>query len=180
MVQFPRDAARAQGAQVSDSATGNPRAALAERADALCRRLVDIEHAVAVEEWWLLGRALPEARLLAEVSSLLAVARGELENVLAQHFGRSSARSDATDQFNSLAAPSPEQTSDPVWLAGQREKAIHLLRLVASSLPPMMQYAQMLRAHAERLGFASGAVDSLGIVADRLNEAYEALRQPPR
>ena len=38
---------------------------LGERAEALCKRLTDVEQALAVQEWWLLGRVLAEARLLA-------------------------------------------------------------------------------------------------------------------
>jgi hypothetical protein len=159
---------------------GDPQSELAGRADTLCRRLIDIEQALAEQEWWLLGRALPEARLLAEVTSLLAVARGELENTLAQYFGHPITRSDFTDQFNALTTPSAAQTHDPVWLAARRDQAIRLLRLVASSLPPMLQYGQMLRAYTERAGLARGAVDAFGIVADRLGEAYEALREPPQ
>src|SRR5262249_38901616 len=161
-------------------ASSDPRSQLASRADALCRRLIDVEQALGEEEWWLLGRALPEARLLAEVTSLLAVARGELENTLAQHYGRPIPRSDSTDQFTALTAPTPAQTSDPGWLAARREQAIRLLRLVASSLPPMLQYGQMLRAYAERVGLPMAAVDAFGIVANGLGEAYEALREPPQ
>lgn len=179
MFQSPRDPGQGRGSQPSSSMT-DPRLALAVRADALCRRLVDVERAIAEDEWWLLGRALPEARLLAEISSLLAVARGELENVIAQHLGGPSATSDATDQFATPAQPSQAQLSDPAWLAAQRERAIQLLRLVASTLPPMAQYAQMLRDNCERAGLAMAALDSLSIVVDRLSEAYDALRQPPQ
>ncbi|HEX8727828.1 MAG TPA: hypothetical protein VF739_04355, partial [Ktedonobacterales bacterium] len=51
---------------------------LAGRSEMLLHRIVEIEQGLAVQEWWLLGRALPEARLLTEIISLLAVARGEL------------------------------------------------------------------------------------------------------
>jgi hypothetical protein len=60
---------------------------LGVRAEALYRRLAEIEATLGVREWWLLGRALPEARLLAEIASLLAVARAELETALTQVFG---------------------------------------------------------------------------------------------
>lgn len=176
MFQPPRD----QGKGSPSSSASDPRLALAVRADTLCRRLIDVERAIAEDEWWLLGRALPEARLLAEISSLLAVARGELEHVIAKHLGGPAAGSDATDQFATPTQPSQAQLSDPTWLATQRDRAIQLLRLVASGLPPMTQYAQMLRDHAERAGLTMAALDSLGIVTDRLSEAYDALRHPPR
>ena len=54
----------------------------------LLHRIVEIEQGLAVQEWWLLGRALPEARLMTEIISLLAVARGELFQFLADFFGR--------------------------------------------------------------------------------------------
>lgn len=167
------------GSQPSSSMT-DPRLALAVRADALCRRLIDVERAIAEDEWWLLGRALPEARLLAEISSLLAVARGELEHVIAHHLGGPSAGNDATDQFATPAQPTQAQLSDSTWLGAQRDRAIQLLRLVASAVPPMTQYAQMLKDHCERADLPMTALDALGIVIDRLSEAYEALRQPPR
>lgn len=179
MFQPPRDRGQMWGSQPSSSTT-DPRLALAVRADTLCRRVVDIERAIAEDEWWLLGRALPEARLLAEISSLLAVARGELENVIAQHLGGPSTAGDTTDQFATPAQPSQAQLADAAWLAVQRDKAIQLLRLVASTLPPMTQYAQMLKDHCERAGLPTAALDALGIVVDRLSEAYEALRQPPQ
>jgi hypothetical protein len=180
MAQISREAAQMGREGPMYGTTGDPREELAERAETLCRRLMDIEQALAVQEWWLLGRALPEARLLAEVASLLAVARGELENALGQFFGRQSARHEQTDQFTALGGPAPSEMNDPAWRAAQRDQAIHLLRLVASALPAMMQYAQLLQTHAERLGFPSAATDAFGIVVGRLEEAYDSLRQPPQ
>lgn len=154
--------------------------ALADRAETLWRRLVDIERTISVQEWWMLGRAVPEASVLAEVASLLAVARGELEHALSVFFGRISEQSDRTDAFASVTAEPPDDLTDPAWLAASRDQAIGLLRMVASMLPPMLQYAQMLAEYAQRLGLAAGVVDAFSIVAGRLNEVSEALRQPPR
>ncbi len=157
-----------------------PQGELADRAETLCHRLMDIEQALAAQEWWLLGRALPEARLLAEIASLLAVARGELENALATYFYRHNMRAEQPEQSASAQGPTANELQDPAWLAANREQAVYLLRVVASSLPPMMQYALLLHTNAERLGLPSAGVDAFGIVADRLNDAYEALREPPR
>jgi hypothetical protein len=154
--------------------------ALATRAEALWRRLCEIESALAVREWWLLGRTVPEARLVAEVSSLLAVARGEMENVLAQGFGMSIPRSDATDQYSAIGHDDILHTEEPAWISACHTQAIGLLRMVAASLPAMLQYAQMLRSYSEQLAVPTSALDSLGIVADRLNETGEALRTPPQ
>jgi hypothetical protein len=154
--------------------------ALATRAEALWRRICEIESALAVREWWLLGRAIPEARLVAEVSSLLAVARGEMENVLTQGFGLSIPPSDATDQYGAIGRDDVLHTEDPAWVSACRTQAIGLLRMVAASLAPMLQYAEMLRSYSEQLAVPTSALDSLGIVADRLNEIGEALRTPPQ
>lgn len=150
---------------------------LGTRAEALWRRVLDIERALSVQEWWLLGRAIAEARLLAEIASLLAVARGELENALSQGFDRALPFTGQGDALT--AAQEPPQPENPTWLAASRDQAIGLLRMVATALPPMQQYATMLQTYGGRAGLASPIVDSFGIVTDRLNEIAEALRQPP-
>jgi len=48
----------------------------------LFTRLVDMERMATTQEWWMFGRVLPEARQLAELSSLLAAARAELAQLL--------------------------------------------------------------------------------------------------
>jgi hypothetical protein len=154
--------------------------ALAARAEALWRRICEIESALAAREWWLLGRAVPEARLVAEISSLLAVARGEMENALIQGFGLPIPRSDATDQYNAIGRDDTFHADDPAWISACRTQAIGLLRMVAASLPAMLQYAQMLRSYSDQLAVPTSALDSLGIVVDRLNESGEALRTPPQ
>jgi hypothetical protein len=154
--------------------------ALAGRAEALWRRLNEIENALAVREWWLLGRAVPEARLLSEIGSLLAVARGEMETALTQGFGFTVPRTDATDQYNAVGHDDPQNAEDPAWIAACRAQAIGLLRMIASSLPAMFQYSQMLRSYSEQLSVPTIAIDSMGIVSDRLNEIGEALRVPPQ
>jgi hypothetical protein len=142
----------------------------------LLHRIVEIEQGLAVEEWWLLGRALPEARLLTEIISLLAVARGELFQFLADFFGRAPLGFDPAE--NPAGSEEPH-TDDPMWMNERRQQTLYLLRNVATSLPPMIQYARMLRANAERLNLAVTALDGLSIVAGRLEEAYELLQQPP-
>lgn len=151
---------------------------LGERAEMLFKRVREIEQTLAAREWWLLGRELPEARLLSEVSSLLAVARGELETVLAESFGRTIPRSESTDQYPVLMEDN-HGAHDAAWLAAIRGQAIDLLRMISGSLPPMMQYAQMLRQYAERFNLDASIVDAFRIVADRLHEVSEAMRQPP-
>lgn len=159
--------------------SADPGAALGGRAEVLLRRVRDIEKALAVQEWWLLGRVLPEARVLAEVASLLAVARGELESALAHYFTIETEQVGQTDQFAAVEGVEPGDTNDEAWVAASRDQALGLLRMVAAALAPMLQYAQMLRTYGEQLGLPSGAVDAFGIVYDRLAEIDEALRQAP-
>ncbi len=165
-------------AQPATPESADPVAALGGRAETLLRRLRDIERALVVQEWWLLGRVLPEARVLAEVCSLLAVARGELESALVNYFNLDSAQAGQTDQFAAVEG-TPGDTDDAAWVATCRDQAVGLLHMVAAALVPMLQYAQMLHTYAEHLGLHSGVVDAFGIVHDRLMELDEALRQPP-
>lgn len=161
------------------TSSADPSEALGGRAETLFRRVRDMEKALAVQEWWLLGRVLPEARVLSEVSSLLAVARGELESALSHYFKIEVERAGQTDHFTVVEGAVPGDTNDAAWVAASRDQALGLLRMVAAVLAPMLQYAQMLRTYAEHLGLPSGAVDAFGIVQDRLSEIDEALRQPP-
>ncbi|HEX6541786.1 MAG TPA: hypothetical protein VF040_08535, partial [Ktedonobacterales bacterium] len=129
---------------------------LAGRSEMLLHRIVEIEQGLAVQEWWLLGRALPEARLLSEITSLLAVARGELFQFLADFFGRAPLGFDPAENPSGVEEP---RLDDPNWMRQRREQTIYLLRNVAASLPPMIQYARLLRINAERLNLAVTALD---------------------
>jgi hypothetical protein len=151
---------------------------LAARAETLLKRLREVEEALTDQEWWLMGRAMAEARVLAEMVSLLSVARGELETFLSEVRGRprdadnAPQRKEQDDVFDLM--------SDPMWMSGSREKAIALLRMCAAQIQPMRQYANVLQMNAEKLRLPSVALDPLGITAERLAEAEELLRQPPR
>jgi hypothetical protein len=151
---------------------------LAARAQTLLDRLREVEGALTDQEWWLMGRVMPEARVLAEMTSLLSVARGELETFLTAvgvHQAEPDEpplRKEQDDIF--------ELMGDPMWMSGSREKAIALLRMCAAQISPMRQYALVLQTNAERMGLSSVALDPLGITAERLAEAEELLRQPPR
>ena len=148
---------------------------LGARADTLLRRLRDVEEALTDQEWWLMGNVFPEARRLAEISSLLSVARGEIEAFLTEVCGMSAAAPDerkrADEDIFSLMG-------DPMWMSGSREKAVALLRMLITQVPPMRQYAAALQANAERMRVPAAAMDPLGISAERLAEIEEILRQP--
>ncbi|HEX6123023.1 MAG TPA: hypothetical protein VFY89_07680, partial [Ktedonobacterales bacterium] len=139
--------------QPSAQATGGAEA-LAGRASTLLQRIMDVERTLAVQEWWMLGRVMREAGILAEVISLLAVARGELGDVLAQAFGHPYTPAETGE----LLPPPALHLNDPEWIRASRDQAIGLLRMAASALPAMRQYAQMLREGAERLGLPMAAV----------------------
>ncbi len=153
---------------------------LGMRAEALYHRLAEIEAALGVREWWLLGRALPEARLLAEITSLFAVARAELETALIQVFGAAISRVESVEATEDRTGDEAHAAQDFALLAERRDQAIGLLRMVALSLPNVLQYARMLRQYAEQYALPSEATNAFGITADRLAEVSEALREPPR
>jgi signal transduction histidine kinase len=150
---------------------------LTARAETLLKRLREVEDALTDQEWWLMGRAMAEARVLAEMTSLLSVARGELETFLAEVGGQSNdaesaaRRKEQDDVFDLMG--------DPMWMSGSREKAIALLRMCAAQIQPMRQYANVLQANAEKLRLPAVAIDPLSIASERLAEAAELLRQPP-
>lgn len=153
----------------------SPFVELAGRADTLLRRLRDVEEALTDQEWWLMGNVFPEAQRLAEVTSLLAVARGEIETFLVESCGviinPEEERKPAEEDVFSLMG-------DPMWMSGSREKATALLRMLMAQTPPMRQYAYALQVNAERLRLPSSALDPLGIAAERLGEVEEMLHQP--
>ena len=148
---------------------------LGVRAETLLRRLRDVEEALTDQEWWLMGNVFPEASRLAEVTSLLSVARGELEGFVVDVCGMSVPPTpdpkSAPDDIHMLMG-------DPMWMSGSREKAVALLRMLVAQTPPMRQYALALQANAERLRVPSSAMDPLGITAERLAEVEDILRQP--
>jgi hypothetical protein len=153
----------------------SPLVELAGRADTLLRRLQDVEEVLTDQEWWLMGNAFPEAQRLAEVTSLLSVARGEIETFLVESCGvvinPPEERQATDDDVYALMG-------DPMWMSGSREKATALLRMLTAQTPPMRQYAHALQVNAERLHLPSTAIDPLGISAERLAEIEEILRQP--
>jgi hypothetical protein len=143
------------------------------QADLLMRRLEELDRATGAQQWWLLGRVMPEAHALAEVSSLLAVARAELDQFLVEFFQRPPSL--AADAGEVEAADDPLASGDDDQLAAQRATAGQLLRMLGAALPPTTLFARNLRQAAERAGLPAQGVDALGIVAERLSEAQEAL-----
>src|SRR5689334_18938864 len=94
---------------------------IGERSEMLLRRVAEIERSLAVQEWWLLAKALPEAKLLSELSSVLAVARGELEHFLSEFFGQPLPTSDSAEVSMPMSeAELSNRMHDPEWLRGQR------------------------------------------------------------
>jgi hypothetical protein len=171
----------ASNASIDEQQPTEPRPAqsmvmeLGARAETLLRRLRDVEEALTDQEWWLMGNVFPEARRLAEITSLLSVARGELETFLTEVCGMAAAdqaeRKRANEDVFALMG-------DPMWMSGSREKAFALLRMLTAQISPMRQYATALQVNAERMRVPSAAMDPLGICAERMVEIEEILRQP--
>lgn len=149
---------------------------LGPRVLALAERIVEMERALGMREWWLLGRDLPEAQALSEIGSLLAVARGELAQVLADVFAHPLPSADGELP---RSADEGDHSADPEWIAARAAEARHLLDVAATVLPALQQYARVLRSHAERMTMPTAALDAFGIVNDRLDEACELLQHPP-
>lgn len=148
--------------------------------DILMRRLLDLELLLGVNEWWLLGSKIPAAKVLAEVVSLLAVARAELGQCLMEYCGRAPAEPlSASESDGADDADDAPDLNDAAEVAVRTEQATQMLRTMAEALPPTTQFARQLYAYAGRAGLNAAAVDSLGIVADRLDEARETVAAAP-
>lgn len=154
-----------------------PGAVVGAQGDILMRRLLDLELLLGVNEWWLLGRTIPAAKLLAEVASLLAVARAELDQCLVECCERAPAEPFTNEEAGG-AVDAPD-LSDAAELAVREEQATQMLRTMGEALPPTAHFARQLHAFAGRAGLNSAGVDALGIVADRLDEAHETVMTAP-
>lgn len=145
------------------------------RAGAVLQRLRELEAALATQEWWLLARVLPEAQTLSELTSLFAVARGELEDFLARLTGRP-----ASPGRDDESTPGPEvMPQTPQWLHAQRQQAVSILRYAAATLPVLFQEAEALRAAATAVRLAPALIDPLNAVMQRLKDAGESLGGGP-
>src|SRR5215831_11259160 len=113
--------------------------ALIAQSASLLQRIVVIERALATREWWLLGRVAPEAGLVAEIASLLAVARGELEQALEEQFDW---RMPPTDGETPTDEDDPAALArHPAWVSARQEEASGLLRMLGKALPAMQSFA---------------------------------------
>ena len=100
----------------------------------------------------------------------------QLAQVLADVFGTPVIGEDGD---LSSASAGEGRLDDPQWMHGRLTEARVLLDRAATVLPALLQYAQVLRTHAQRLELPGDALDAFAIVADRLDEACELLRHPP-
>lgn len=115
------------------------------------------------------GRVLPEARNIAEVTSLLAAARAELGQLL-----------------DTLGVPHPIKLNHPGttelrfaqsfagdegWGYAHREEAISVLKMTAMAMPLLLSQAARVSYYLEDASAATGIVRrSLARLAARLNE----------
>jgi hypothetical protein len=147
-------------------------ALVAQQGDILMKRLQELDRALGAQEWWMLGRDIAEAATLSEVVSLLSVARAELDQVLVEYCGR-------PEDVSSSASESSPQVPDPsdtTRLTRQRAIAHQLLQMLGMALPPTIDFARQLHPFAQYHGMPAPGLDTLAIVADRLEEAFEALQ----
>jgi hypothetical protein len=147
-------------------------ALVGQQGDILMKRLLELDRALSVQEWWMLGRDIAEAGTLSEVGSLLAVARAELDQVLMEYCGHTSALANVPVD----AAPDPPDASDTTRLSRQRAIANQLLQMLGLALPPTINFARQLHPFAQYHGMPAPGLDTLAIVADRLEDAFEALQ----
>ena len=154
-----------------------PGAQVGAQGDILMRRLLDLELLLGVNEWWLLGTKIPAAKALAEVVSLLTVARAELDSCMTQYCDRARAEPPATDE--NAGDDDDPNLMDLDELAVRTEQATQMLRTMGEALPPTAHFARQLYGFAGRVGLHPAGVDVLGIVADRLDEARETVASAP-
>lgn len=147
-----------------------------QQGDILMKRLQELDRALGVQEWWMLGRDIAEAGALSEVGSLLAVARAELDQVLVQYCG--STPTIVSPPLDTL--PVPTDANDATRLTRQRAIANQLLQMLGLALPPTINFARQLHPFAQYYGMPAPGLDTLTIVADRLEEAFEALQSTRR
>jgi hypothetical protein len=136
----------------------------------LFSRLVDLERATNTQEWWMFGRILPEATQLAELASLVTVARAELGQMLSlfgfpqivniEHLGTSEL------QF------AQSFSSDEGWALAHRDEALSALRLAAFLVPSISNHVYRIR---HQLGVAAG-YDGIGRVLERLTQHLDEAR----
>jgi hypothetical protein len=133
-------------------------------------RLADMERLATTQEWWMYGRVLPEARRIAEISSLLAAARAELGQLL-DTLGY--------PQATHLSHPGTSElrfaqsfAGDEGWALAHREEAISVLRLASMAVP-------VLLTHVARVAYylgESAASQRIRRVLERLAERLAEVR----
>ncbi|GEM_PF-1740926 len=131
-------------------------------------RLTEMERLITTQEWWMYGRVLPEARRIAEITSLLAAARAEVGQLL-ETLGYSQAthlRYPATGELRFAQS----FAGDSGWAVAHREEAISALRMAAQDAPAILVQTARIAYH---LGDGTAAAlirRVLKRVAERLDE----------
>ncbi len=148
---------------------------LAMQVQPLATHVAHLERALTSREWWLLGRAIPEAQVLSELGSLLAVVRAEGEGML----GQRAPETPGDEGQDAVADDEHHLLNDPGWVQARREEAVAMLGTAATTLPQLLQYTQQLLRTAGPVSGSSSLREGLEIARDRLREAYEAVQLPP-
>ena len=133
------------------------------------RRLLDMERLATTQEWWMYGRVLPEARRIAELTSLLAAARAELVGLLKSMGFPQIAEIDhlGTSELNFAS----HFASDIGWAQAHREEALQVLRLAASAVPVLLVQAARIVNRLEGNMSGTMARRVMSRITARLTEA---------
>lgn len=152
--------------------------AVTSRIAALVQRIDDVERALGVQEWWLLADAIAEARVLSELVSLLAVARGEMTHLLRERGGLAQWPPQGEDLADDDYAAPPPDVSNPVFLQASRDQALGLMRLAALAIPAIHQYTRALLGMTRRAPVPVSLVDALEAAEERLADATDLIAAP--
>ncbi len=132
------------------------------------RQLSDLERHATTQEWWMYGRTLPEARRIAEITSLLAAARADLGRLL-DTLGH--------PQSVSISGPGTSElhfaqsfAGDRGWALAHRDEAVSILRLTAQAVPSILTAMSRIRLTHGANSVALAARSQLERVGSRLLE----------
>ncbi len=135
----------------------------------LFKRLLELERLATTQEWWLFGRVLPEARRIAELTSLLAAARADLSGLL---------KTLGYPQATNLDHPATSEltfqqgfATDAGWALAHRDEALSILRLAATAMPVLLVQTARISAQLGDNAAATMVRRVLARVTERLSEA---------
>lgn len=130
--------------------------------------VLDLERLATAQQWWMYGRLLPEAGSLAEIASLLAAARVDLEQLLAV-LGRPPV-AHMTHPGTSELFFAQSFAGDQGWASAHREEAISVLQLTAQAVPLILMSLARVRSTLGANAIAAATRSQLERIGSRLDE----------